>query len=66
MTQLSPNPRAYDVLLRAVSSAECELELVDIRALAAAHQTGRSLEEIDSAIADRRRALVRSEAAPAE
>ena len=55
--------RPYDVLLRAVYSATSELELVDLRALIA-HHAGGALEEIDSVIATRRRALVRDQRTP--
>ena len=56
MTLMVSSLRPYDVLLRAVYSATSELELVDIRALIA-HHAGGALEEIDSVIATRRRAL---------
>ena len=57
MTHMAPTRRPYDVLLRAVHSATSELELVDIRALLATHCSAATREEIDGAIANRRRAL---------
>ena len=65
MTHMAPTRRPYDVLLRAIQSATSELELVDIRALLATHWSAATREEIDDAIANRRRALeVRDRLAP--
>jgi hypothetical protein len=51
-------PKPLDVLLRAVASSTCPLELEHIRALASTHHADQ-LERLDRAIADRRRQLAR-------
>ena len=49
--------RGYDVLLRAVVCAICDVELDDLRALAYAHYVGGTIEELERAIAARRKQL---------
>jgi hypothetical protein len=52
-------PRAYDVLLRAIPGAVSLIELEDLRALASAQAPGGTLEELETAIANRVKELVR-------
>jgi hypothetical protein len=49
-------PKPLDVLLRAVASSVCPVELEHIRSLASTHHVAR-LAELERAIAERRRAL---------
>ena len=52
--------KSFDILLRAVASSTCELELEHIRSLASSHHPDR-MEVLDRAIRERRRELQRLE-----